>query len=450
MQYDAIVHGKIVTSEGIIDGQVIYDETGKIVKVTADGSKWSGSIRCCIDAKGAFVVPGGIDGHVHLGGFGEIPIADDFYTGSLAALAGGTTTVVDFCEPARGQDGLDCIRKRKEEAKLSAVDYAFHFVFTENYKQELEKLPQIQKEGIGAYKLFTYYDNTALSLGDIREILGQIYNKGTVLVHAEEMSIIECMQGKYPPKKNEMLPLALTRPDIAEETAVQDMFLLAKESKAVVCIAHTSTGAVVEFKRRVKNNKNFCLETCPHYLAFTEDKLIGGEGALYTMNPPLRKQEDRELLWQAMLKEEIAMLSTDHCPYLMSYKYGKDYRNVPCGVDGIQTRMLYLFSEGVQKRGMSMETYVRLTSENAAKFYQLYPRKGCIAPGSDADFTLISKEGITKYGKEQMKGATDYTIFEGSEFMGTILLVIKGGQIVYDGKKVNAIAGSGQYLPISI
>lgn len=450
MQYDAIVHGKIVTPEGILYGQVIYDETGKITKVSADDCKWNGTIRNLIDAKGAYVVPGGIDGHVHLGGFGEIPIADDFYTGSIAALAGGTTTVVDFCEPAKGQDGLDCIRKRKEEAKLSAVDYAFHFVFTENYKQELKMLPQLQKEGIGAYKVFTYYDNTALSVGDIREILGQIQDKGTVLIHAEEKSIIDCMQEKYPPKDDEMLLLALTRPVIAEGTAAQNMLLLAQESKSSVCIAHTSTKAVVELKRRVKDIEEFCLETCPHYLAFTEDKLTGSDGVLYTMNPPLRKEEDRESLWEAMLKEEIAMLSTDHCPYFTNDKYGKDYRSVPCGVDGIQTRMLYLFSEGVQKRGMSMEAYVRLTSENAAKFYHLYPRKGCIAPGSDADFTLISREGITKYGREQIQGATDYTIYEGTEFMGTITLVIKGGQIVYNGKMVNAMAGSGQYLPISI
>ena len=402
-----------------------------------------------IDAAGQYIVPGGVDGHVHFGGFGDLPIADDFYSGSCAALAGGTTTVVDFCKPLNGQSPMDVIARRKQDAQSSAVDYAFHFTFTESYPEELPYLDRIYKEGITAFKVYTYYDHTSLTAGDIRTVMQTIGSGGALLVHAEEKSIIDCMKMKYKNTGSDMLPLSLTRPNIAEKLAVENVLAISKETGTKLCIAHASAAETVEIKKRedCSGNKNFFLETCPHYMEFTSEKLTGEEGVLYTMNPPLREQKDCDALMAAAMTGGISMLSTDHCPYLKKYKKtDTTYETVPCGIDGVQTRMEYLFSEGVIKRGLSMESFVSLTSANAARFYNLYPKKGAILPGSDADLAFFSINGKRIYSSREAAGNTDYTIFEGFPILGRCTCTIKSGKIVMRNGKVSAEKGSGRFL----
>lgn len=247
-----------------------------------------------------------------------------------------------------------------------------------------------------------------------------------------------------------MSMLAFTRPDISEQKAVEQLQKIAQKTGVNLCIAHTSAGATValqpEQRQAYEHTEGFLLETCPHYLEFTDEKLKGEQGALYTMTPPLRKQKDTDLLWEGILNGKIDIFSTDHCPYSKKDKYGKNYDTVPCGVDGIQTRMLYLFSEGVKKRGLSMKRFVELTSENAARFYHRYPQKGCIQPGSDADLVLITEKENTKIHVENRKSNLDYTIYEGKQLEGKIQIVIKSGQTVYKNGKLNAEKGSGKYL----
>ena len=176
----AIINGKVVTETSVIQATLLL-ENGKIQAILSPESPLDPSCQV-IDAAGQYVVPGGIDGHVHFGGFGDIPIADDFYTGSKAALAGGTTTVVDFCEPAEGENPLACIARRKDAGKDAAVDYALHFTFTEGYRHELPLLPQIMEEGITNFKAYTYYPYTSLLPGDFLTIMETIHDKGSLLV----------------------------------------------------------------------------------------------------------------------------------------------------------------------------------------------------------------------------------------------------------------------------
>jgi len=445
----AVVNGKIVTESAVTEGTLILDE-GVIRAFLSPQSDYRAMYPGCtvIDADGQFVVPGGVDGHVHFGGFGTIPIADDFVTGSRAALAGGTTTVVDFCEPAVGQDPIDCIRERKEMAKDSMVDFALHFTFTENYREELPRIDEILSEGITAFKGYTFYPNTSLLPGDFLRIMETIHDQGTLLVHAEEKSIIDCMKERYTGPRENMQALSLTRPNLSEQIAVETVLAIAKKTGTRLCIAHVSSGETAEIKARERaaGTRNFFLETCPHYLRFTRSDLEGEQGALYTMNPPLRGQEDTERLMQAILNEEISLLSTDHCPYSSRYKLGADYETVPCGVDGVQTRMPYLFSEGVLKRGLSMEAFVRLTSANPAKFYGLYPRKGTIQVGSDADLSFFDAKPAGTYSLDAVAGATDYSIFEGIPFSGKCTGTIKGGCLVMKDGKVLAESGGGSFL----
>lgn len=457
MSEQAIINARIVTPDEIFRGCVIYDEnSGRIKSVQKELPPdffENFPEERITDARDSWLVPGGIDPHVHLGGFGEIAIEDDFYTGSLGALAGGTTTVIDFCESEKGESPVHCIEKRLQEAKISAVDYAFHFVITRDYERQLRELQTILDFGITDFKLFTVYENTDLTMSEIEYVIKELCRqipdrqKTTFLVHAEDKRIIEAQQKKVKdPSKMSML--AFTRPDISERKAAQELQKIAKNANVNLCIAHTSAGATVALQeeQRKSHAEGFLLETCPHYLEFTEEKLKTLQGALYTMTPPLRKTKDQEQLWKGILEGKIDIFSTDHCPYSEKDKYGKNYDTVPCGVDGIQTRMLYLFSEGVKKRGLSMKRFVELTSENAARFYHRYPQKGCILPGSDADLVLITEKEDTEIHVENRKGNLDYTIYEEKQLKGKIQMVIKSGQTVYKNGNLNAEKGSGKYL----
>ncbi|MBQ3339059.1 MAG: amidohydrolase family protein, partial [Atopobiaceae bacterium] len=213
-----------------------------------------------------------------------------------------------------------------------------------------------------------------------------------------------------------------------------------------VCIAHSTCAETAALLDEPPARGEFELETCPHYLAFTSEKLAGPEGARYTMVPPLRAEADREALWEAILSGKLKILSTDHCPYHACYKDGATYRTIPNGVDGVQWRMIYAFSEGVMERGLGMPAFVDLTSANAARFYGMWPRKGCIAPGSDADLVLIDPAGTTVLGMGESASAIDYSIYEGMEMSGRIARVFKGGRQVYDGERVCAEPGSGRFL----
>lgn len=445
----AVIGGKVVNEDAVTEETLILDD-GKIKAILSPQSDFKKMYPDCevIDAKGQYIVPGGVDGHVHLGGFGDIPIADGFSSGSKAALAGGTTTVVDFCEPTVGQDPIECIRERKKAGEKSLVDFALHFTFTENYRKELPRIGAILSEGITAFKGYTYYPNTSLLPGDFRNIMEAISGKGTLLVHAEEKSIIDCMKERFDPQKSDMTALSLTRPNVSEQIAVESVLAIAKETGTNLCIAHTSSRetADIHVRERLSGNKRFFLETCPHYLQFTRKQLEGKNGALYTMNPPLRAKADNERLMQAVLDGDISILSTDHCPYLKKYKLGTNYETVPCGVDGIQTRMQYLFSEGVIKRSMPVEAFVRLTSANAARFYGIYPQKGAIQVGSDADLAFFDPAPSWTYSTDAVAGKTDYSIFEGFPLHGKCTLTIKNGKVVMRDGKVTADAGSGKFL----
>lgn len=452
MSLKAIRNARVITPAGEIRGAVVYDDLAGTITAVLDrhAADEPGALPPdCLDAGGSYVVPGGVDGHVHLGGFGEIPIADDFYQGSRAALAGGTTTVVDFCEPKPGESASHCIAQRKREAQRSAADYAFHFVLSEDYRKQLSDLGTIYTEGIRNFKLFTIYEHTTLSTDAIREIFRCFAARGerpTFLIHAEEPEEIARLRASQNGCSTDMRLLAKTRPAHTEVRMVRALRQAAAETGMRVCIAHATTAGAVEEKRR--SGSDFLLETCPHYLAFTEEKLAGESGAIYTMTPPLRSERDRLALWQGLEDGGIAMLSTDHCPYHRADKENKGFAEVPCGVDGIQTRMLYLFSEGVMKRGMSLRRYVELTSENAAKFYGLYPRKGCIQPGSDADLAVLRPDAATRWQLDRSEGNIDCSIYDGMTFQGKIAAVVRRGKIVYNGVRLDAPEGSGQFLSL--
>jgi dihydropyrimidinase len=283
------------------------------------------------------------------------------------------------------------------------------------------------------------------------EIMEAVKDTGMLKIHAEAYDIIKkCEKRMDEQNRYETVCHSLTRPNIAELLSVRDMIALQRMTGAHICIAHVSSKDTIEEKARemALDGPAFTIETCPHYLAFTRERMREEDGALYTMAPPLRSREDSDAIWQGILDGRVDFMATDHCPFSAVHKLkpGLNYHNLPYGVDGIQTRLLYLFSEGVKKRGLSMERFVQLTSENTAKNYKIYPQKGCIAIGSDADIVCINPDEKWIYGKDEIIGSCDYTIFEGWEFEGKIDKVFSRGELVYDSGEFNAQKGRGQFV----
>lgn len=424
------------------------EESGRIGRIASGGTLRREDYDRVINAERCVMAPGGVDGHAHLDyRMGDVRTCDDFYSGSLAALAGGTTTIVDFCEPLPGQLPEQAIAGRMEQAKRAAVDYALHFVFTENYREELRHLEAVREAGIGCYKLFTTYPNTTLSYGDIEIIFAAVGRGGVFLVHGEDNQRIgELCRELDAAGREDMYALFQTRRNEVEEISVRRLAALRRQYGVTLCIAHTSTKEALEIKR--KEDPGLVVETCPHYLALTSQCYRRPDGGLYAVNPPLKGEEDRLALWEAAMDGTLDILSTDHCPYTREQKLSEtSYKRTPCGLSGIQTRIPYLFSEGMA-RSMSLERFVALTSENAAKFYGLYPRKGCLRPGSDADVVLINRDRRCRFGREDFAGAEDYNIFEGWEFRGAVERVFLRGREVFAEGAVRADRGSGRYIGV--
>ena len=433
-----IKNGTVVTEDKIFAADILCSN-GLIDKI--DKNICKSSADRIVDASGLLVVPGGIDPHVHISR--QYNKQDDFYTGSCAALAGGTTTVIDFSESDAGEDTMEVFRERKANGDRSVVDFTFHFTFTRDYRHELEILDQIKAAGMTSFKVFTCYDNTTLDRGDLEQIFRAIKDIGPVLVHSEAEDVCKKRGEELDREgKTDFRNHAKARPALAEKLCVSDICILAEETGAKACIAHLSTEGGLD----ILKNRAWA-ETCPHYLQFTEKNLEAADGALYTMTPPLRTSDDTQALWKGLFDGDIEMFSTDHCAFSKNSKLScNDWHKMPNGVGGIQQRMIYLFSEGVKKRNMSLNRYVQLTSSNAARFYGLWPKKGTIVEGSDADLTLIDPDKEWTFQSSDIMGNEDYSLYEGMTFKGKISTVISHGDVVYENDRLNVEAGHGKYI----
>lgn len=435
-----IRNGKIITADNIFSGNIIA-ENGKISNIyTADqGDQYAGNE---INAENMLIFPGGIDPHVHL--YLPTPAgysADDFYSGSKAALYSGTTTVVDFVTPKRGQSIVEALHLRKEEAKNSLVDYKFHVSpveWTSNTKNEI--LHCIKNEGVSSFKVYmAYKNNIGLDDADILKVMEVVGNAGgLVTVHAEMGDDIESLrnqfvtEGKIDPEFH-----ALSRPATMEAAAVKKVIKMAEKAGCPVYIVHVSCKKSIDYIRKAQENGQVVYaETCPHYLLLDDSKYKGDFNKVspYVMSPPLRKKADQEALWQAIKDGVIQTIGTDHCPFnLNQKKYGlHDFRKIPNGVGGIEHRLALLYTFGVLQHKITLNQFVDLCATQAAKIFGLYPQKGAILPGADADL-LIWNPSIKKsisYKTHHMN--CDNNIYEGFETMGAPEYVIRMGCIVYN------------------
>lgn len=444
-----IQHGTLVLPDGLMQGDIAF-ENGVITRIAPAIEAGAGDAVC--EAAGCLVFPGFIDGHTHLDmDSGTTVTADDFASGSRAAACGGTTTLVDFATQERGgtlTDALDAWH-RKAEGKC-ACNYAFHMAVTDWNEQTRAELPQMFERGVTSFKAYYAYDNLRLDDAQMYDLLSALRPFGGVLgVHCENGTLVNRLQ-------RQQLDRGVTgpaghpasRPPVVEAEAIRRLCAVAKLADSPVHIVHLSSAEGLEEVRRARAaGQKVWAETCPQYLLLDESlyQLEGFEGAKYVMSPPLRSPADREALRAAVLGGEIDTISTDHC----SYRFGDqkalgrdDFTNIPNGAPGIEHRPALIYTSFVASGLMTEAQMCRLLSENPAKLFGMWPRKGRLAQGADADITVWDPQARWVIRAEAQHQNVDYTPYEGFEAAGRARAVYLGGQLAAkDGEPSGASAG---------
>lgn len=411
-----------------------------------------------INATGLLVMPGGVDAHTHMDlAAGASRASDDFLTGTIAAACGGTTTIIDHM--AFGPQGcslMDPVRTYHGLADEKAViDYSFHGVVDRVDDKILAQLPDLIDAGITSLKFYLTYNNRL----DDEQVLSLLQHTGELgmlaCVHAEDHDTLTALRERFVFEgKTTAAYHALSRPATCEAEAVARVCELAhKAGDAPLYIVHTSSAEALAAALPLSHNVH--LETCPQYLILDEAlyALPDHEGLKYLMSPPLRNEASRVALWQGLEQGTIEVVGTDHCPFFFTEKLEKgaqDFTACPGGAPGVELRLALMYSEGVVKRGMSPNRIVELCSTAPAKLFGIYPRKGLLAPGSDADIVIFDPEAQMTVTHDLLHENVDYTPYEGIELMGYPTMTISRGKIVMHEGTFVGQAGAGEFLKRSL
>jgi dihydropyrimidinase len=449
-----IRNGKVVTAHQTIAADVLIE--GELIHEVRPGIPENAAAKV-IDAAGMYILPGGIDCHTHLDmPFGGTTSADDFLTGTRAAAFGGTTTIVDFAIQPRGtrmRDALD-VWWKKAEGK-ACIDYGLHMIVTDLGACGLEDMDDLVSEGVASFKLFMAYPNV-LMVDDatIFKALSQTAKNGALIcMHAENGSVIDVIiaralaEGKTAPIYH-----ALTRPPRAEAEAVHRAIAMAEIAGAPVYIVHLSCeDALNEVREARDRGVPAFAETCPQYLLLSIEELErpNFEGAKYVFTPPLRPKHNLPKLWEGLKHDRLQVVSTDHCPFCFADQkiLGKDdFTKIPNGGPGIENRMQLMYHYGVNQGQISLNRFVESTSTTPARIFGMYPRKGEIAPGSDADLVIWDPAALYTISAATHHMRVDYSMFEGYEVTGNARTVLSRGEVVVDGGQFLGKPGRGNYL----
>jgi dihydropyrimidinase len=418
-----------------------------------------------INAAGKLVLPGGIDSHCHIEqrSSAGIVCADDFYSATVAAAFGGTTTVIPFAAQHRGQSLRQVVEEYQEAARPKAViDYAFHLIISDPSEQVMgQELPALIRDGYTSFKVYMTYDLLRLDDRQMLDILAVARREGAfVMVHAENHEIIKWLtshlldRGLGAPRYH-----AVSHARLAEGEATNRAVALSQLLDVPILLVHVSAGEAIEVIRnaQTKGLKIFG-ETCPQYLFLTADDLAqpGVEGAKFCCSPPPRDKAAQQAVWNGLKNGTFQVFSSDHAPYRFDASgklpHGEKttFKDIANGVPGIELRLPLLFSEGVGQGRLDLNAFVALTATNHAKLYGLYPKKGTIAVGSDADLAIWDPERETAVTAGILHDNVGYTPYEGRRLRGWPVTVLSRGRIVIDDGRLLAARGSGAFLPCAL
>jgi len=448
-----IRNGRIITAVDDYHADLLIEDD----RITLIGEKLDLDADKVIDAEGRWVIPGGIDPHTHMDlPFGGTASSDDFRTGTIAAAHGGTTTIIDFAVQSHGQaleEAVD-VWHGKADGK-AAIDYGFHLICTDLPDSRLPEMKSLIRQGITSFKLFMAYPGVFLvDDGTIFKAMTTASEAGgLVCMHAENGVVIDVLvkralaEGRTAPKYH-----ALTRPTKAEAEGTGRAIALAEMANAPVYIVHLSCDDAL---RKVTEARDVGIpayaETCPQYLFLdaSDYDRPGFEGAKFVMTPPLRPKENQEKLWRGLQYGDLQVISTDHCPFCMKEQkeLGRDdFSKIPNGGPGVENRLSLIHDGGVVTGKITPNRFVELVSTSAAKIFGLFPRKGTIAVGSDADIVIFDPDEEMTISAASHHMNVDYSAYEGRKVRGVTKTVLSRGRVVIEDGKFVGSSGSGQFL----
>ncbi len=405
-----------------------------------------------IDASDCIVLPGLIDCHTHIAlDTGIYQTADDWEIGTRAAACGGITTVIDYATQFSGQTLQQAVENRHAEAQGKAcIDYALHVMVTDS--RALDTLASLRELGAPSIKLYTtyrpnYYADDAMILRLLRDsveagLLVTVHCENDALVTAATAQLVANQQTTWRYH-------AQARPALAEHEAIHRVLFLAEQAGAPVYIVHCSTARSVALVRQARQRGQIAFaETCPQYLLLDDTAYIGDHPEWHILQPPLRAPEEKDKLWQLIAQDAVSTIGTDHCDYTLAQKIAvNDFTRTPGGLPGLETMLPLLYSYGVAAGKITWEQLARLCSTNAARIFGLYPRKGVLAPGSDADVTIYDPRGESTLDVTQLHTIGGYTPYAGWRIQGRVKATLSRGRLVYQEGQFIGAPGHGRFIP---
>ena len=426
-------------------------------KIRTIGIDLSAEDAKTIDATGKYVIPGGIDPHTHLDfPFGGTVSSDDFSTGTIAAAVGGTTSIVDFVVQQRGQALTEALEIWHQKAGgQAAVDYGFHMIIQDLPDTRLPEMDEMVRQGVTSFKMFMAYRGAVMVDDDtIFKAMARAADNGALIcLHAEHGHMIDVLvqqalaQGNTAPRFH-----ASTRPPITEAEATHRAIRMAEVAGAPVYFVHLSCVEALQEVQAARARQNYVYaETCPHYLTLDNSMYDqeGFEGAKYVLTPPLRDKWHQEELWKGLRRNDLQVVSTDHCAFRFSDQKTlgvNDFSKIPNGGPGIENRLSLLYTNGVATGLMDLNRLVEIFSTNPAKLFGLFPRKGTIAVGSDADIVVFDPDAETVISAQTHHMNIDYNLYEGMAVKGVPEVVIANGRVLVEDGEYTGISAGGRFL----
>lgn len=454
---DLVVRGgRVVLPEVLLDTDVAIHEG--VILGLGDASRFPPARRA-IDADGLLVMAGGIDPHVHIHWpFLDTTTPDDFTSATIAAACGGTTTIIDFALQRPGVTPMEAVAQRRAQADGNAViDYGLHCVLTELSPATVESLDELVEAGIPSFKLYMTYSRRGIMTDDARMLM--VMEKGAELnaiigVHAENGIVADHLEAQFV-QAGKLAPryFPQSKPPFVEIEAISRAIFWAKETGARLYVFHLTTagGAAVIRQAREEGHLVFC-ETCPQYLLL-DDSIFDQEDAYrFICSPPIRRASDQEALWLGLGGGGIDNVGSDHCAFTLAQKAkgADDFMEVPNGLPGVETRFPLLFSFGYSSGRLTLGQLTRVLSMNPARIFGLFPRKGIIAPGSDADLVLVDPNRIVRLSHANLHMDVDWSPYENLTLRGCVVYTIARGQVIVEDGRFAGGAGRGRFLPRSL